>query len=467
MDRTTNLKIPYILMAQAQKHVTHNEALLMIDALMQMGVQSRAMSEPPADLADGARFIVPETAAGAWIDQHAKIAAWQDGGWRFYQPVEGWIAFCSNENRLLVFHEGSWQVLESSIDFAERLGINATADGPNRLALAGDASLFNHEGAGHQVKINKAAATDTASILYQTGFSGRAEFGLTGDDDFHLKVSGDGETFIEAMVVQSATGVASFPAGISGVRERLVAPRTLFVASSGSDAADGLSPDTAFATLQRAVDAAHMLDCMTFDVTIQLGAGMHSGAAVLRPLVGGGLLRIEGDDADASTVVVSSSILAGGGARVLVSGIRFVMASPWMSALTVEEGAMLTLGVVDFGPCGANGSHIAGTGFGQINFLGDYTISGGALRHFNLSGHLMVTSNNQTVTLLDDPAFIEEFAFVSNGAVLSLWNATFLGMATGRRYTATTNGTISLFGAGEAFLPGNGAGIVTAGGILA
>lgn len=223
MDKTNNLKIPYILMAQAQKHVTHNEALLMIDALMQMGVQSRAMSEPPADLADGARFIVPETAAGAWIGQHAKIAAWQDGGWRFYQPVEGWIAFCSDENRLLVFHEGAWQVLEFSFDFAERLGINATADGPNRLALAGDASLFNHEGAGHQVKINKATATDTASILYQTGFSGRAEFGLTGDDDFHLKVSGDGETFIEAMVVQSATGVASFPAGISGVRERLIA----------------------------------------------------------------------------------------------------------------------------------------------------------------------------------------------------------------------------------------------------
>jgi len=210
-----------------------------------------------------------------------------------------------------------------------------------------------------------------------------------------------------------------------------------------------------------------MLDCMTFDVTIQLGAGTHSGAAVLRPLVGGGSLRIAGNDADPSTVVISSSILAGGGARVLVSGIRFVMASPWLSALTVQEGAMLTLGVVDFGPCGANGSHISGTGFGQINFLGDYRISGGALRHFNLSGHLMVTSNNQTVTLVDDPAFIEEFAFVSNGAVLSLWNATFSGTATGRRYTATTNGTISLFGAGEAFLPGNSAGIVNAGGILA
>lgn len=467
MGRTSNLKIPYILMAQAQKHVTHNEALLMIDALLQMSVQSREVSEPPAELADGTRFIVPEAAAGAWIGQHAKIAAWQDGGWRFYQPVEGWIAFCADENQLLVFHEEAWQILRSTSGFAERLGINATAEAPNRLALAGDASLFNHEGGGHQVKINKAAATDTASILYQTDFSGRAEFGLTGDDDFHLKVSADGETFIEAMVVQSATGIASFPSGIAGVRERLVAPRTLFVSTTGSDAADGLGPDTAFATLQRAVDAAHMLDCVTFDVTIQLSGGTHQGAVVLRPLVGGGLLRIQGDDDDPSSVVISSGILAGGGARVSVLGVRFAMALPWMSAVAVQEGAMLTLGAVDFGPCGANGSHIAGTGFGQINFLGDYTISGGALRHFNLSGHLMVTSNNQTVTLVDDPAFIEEFAFVSNGAVLSLWNATFLGSATGRRYTATTNGTISLFGGGEAFLPGNAAGIVNAGGILA
>jgi hypothetical protein len=53
------------------------------------------------------------------------------------------------------------------------------------------AILFNNIGNGTQVKVNKNAAGDTGSFLYQTGFSGRAEIGLCGDDDFHFKVSPD------------------------------------------------------------------------------------------------------------------------------------------------------------------------------------------------------------------------------------------------------------------------------------
>lgn len=59
----------------------------------------------------------------------------------------------------------------------------AVADATHRLSLNAPASLFNHAGAGHQIKVNKNAATDTASLLFETGFSGRAEMGLTGSDD--------------------------------------------------------------------------------------------------------------------------------------------------------------------------------------------------------------------------------------------------------------------------------------------
>ena len=58
------------------------------------------------------------------------------------------------------------------------LGIGgATADATNRLPIRAPASLFNHAGAGHQVKVNKAVGADIGSFLFQTGFSGRAEFG--------------------------------------------------------------------------------------------------------------------------------------------------------------------------------------------------------------------------------------------------------------------------------------------------
>jgi hypothetical protein len=90
------------------------------------------------------------------------------------------------------------------------LGINATADSTNRLAVSSAATLFNNAGAGHQVKLNKAAAGDTASFLFQTGFSGRAEFGTTGDDDFHFKVSPDGSSWHDSFTLNGVTGEAQF-----------------------------------------------------------------------------------------------------------------------------------------------------------------------------------------------------------------------------------------------------------------
>jgi hypothetical protein len=90
-----------------------------------------------------------------------------------------------------------------------RLGVNASPDAVNRLAVAADASLFTHDaGGGHQLKLNKAHAADTGALLLQTAWSGRAEIGLCGDDDLHLKVSADGAAWREALRLTAATGTA-------------------------------------------------------------------------------------------------------------------------------------------------------------------------------------------------------------------------------------------------------------------
>ena len=46
-DATTHLLLPYILAAQAQKHVTHNEALRLLDGLVQLSVLDRDLTAPP------------------------------------------------------------------------------------------------------------------------------------------------------------------------------------------------------------------------------------------------------------------------------------------------------------------------------------------------------------------------------------------------------------------------------------
>jgi Protein of unknown function (DUF2793)/GDSL-like Lipase/Acylhydrolase family/Alpha-L-arabinofuranosidase B, catalytic len=213
MDITPNLKLPYIVAAQAQKHVTHNEALRLLDAAVQIAVADRDLASPPATPVDGARYIVAASPTGAWASHAGHIAAFQDGAWAFLIPLEGWLAWVADEDKLLVYTGAAWDLAAggiASLNPVPLVGVNATADTTNRLTVSAPATLLNHAGSGHQLKINKNAAPETASLLYQTGFSGRAEFGLTGDDDFHLKVSADGTAWQEALVVGKATAALTF-----------------------------------------------------------------------------------------------------------------------------------------------------------------------------------------------------------------------------------------------------------------
>ena len=47
MTNTPRLALPAIEAAQAQKHVTHNEALTLLDALTQLAVESRTLTTLP------------------------------------------------------------------------------------------------------------------------------------------------------------------------------------------------------------------------------------------------------------------------------------------------------------------------------------------------------------------------------------------------------------------------------------
>jgi hypothetical protein len=210
-DITPNLALPYIMPAQAQKHVTHNEAIRFLDALVQLSVETAALAAPPENPADGARYIVAADGTDAWLGHDGEVAAFQDGAWAFYVPRVGWIAWVADDSRLVAWNGETWVTAGGSTNPVDLVGINATADTANRLTVASPATLFNHDGAGHQLKINKADADDTASLLYQTGFSGRAEMGTAGDDDFHVKVSSDGSTWHEAIVVDRTTGAVSLP----------------------------------------------------------------------------------------------------------------------------------------------------------------------------------------------------------------------------------------------------------------
>ncbi|WP_321339753.1 DUF2793 domain-containing protein [uncultured Cohaesibacter sp.] len=217
MTSTALLQLPYIASNQNQKHITHNEALRMLDALVQLSVLDRDLSAPPDAPADGARYIVADGASGAWTGWDGSVAAYQDGAWIEFVPLAGWLAWLEDESKLLCYDGAGWSdFISTSLGAAlaggsfDKIGVNATADATNRLALSSSASLFNHAGNGHQLKVNKAAAGDTNSLLFQTNWSGRAEMGCAGNDDFSIKVS-DGSSWYNGLVVKKDSGAVYLP----------------------------------------------------------------------------------------------------------------------------------------------------------------------------------------------------------------------------------------------------------------
>ena len=213
-DTTPILQLPYILPSQAQKHVTHNEAIRVLDVLVQLAVSARNLGAPPASPAQGDRYIVAAGASGAWAGKVGQIALFENGAWQFFEPSEGWTAWVTSEQVLASYNGAAWASQADAPLIVGQLGISATADASNRLSLSSPATLLNHAGAGHQVKVNKAAVGDTASLLFQTGFSGRAEMGTAGNDDFSIKVSADGAAFVTGLSIASATGAVTLPAAL-------------------------------------------------------------------------------------------------------------------------------------------------------------------------------------------------------------------------------------------------------------
>lgn len=106
---TPNLSLPEIAASQAQKHVTHNEALNMLDAMVQLSAIDRDLTAPPVSPADGDRYIPAPGATGAWLTWDLSIAAWQDGAWVRYQPREGWTCWVMDEDVLLAWNGSVWQ----------------------------------------------------------------------------------------------------------------------------------------------------------------------------------------------------------------------------------------------------------------------------------------------------------------------------------------------------------------------
>ena len=285
MSNSNRLALPFIDAAQSQKHVTHNEAVVALDALVHLAVKARNVVAPPAAPVEGDRYLVPPGASGAFAGHADAIAAFDNGGWTFLAPKAGWRAYIESEGLFLLFDGATWKDVGLSLQNLQnlsRLGVGATADAVNPVLAKLNGALFTARAASEggtgdlRFALNKSAAANTVSQLYQTNYSGRAETGLTGDDRFRIKVSADGAAWRDALSVDPATGMVSLPqtAGLANGLATLDASGKMPAAQLPASAGAGLAGfrnrlrNATFSINQRGVSGA---------VTLAAGAYGHDG----------------------------------------------------------------------------------------------------------------------------------------------------------------------------------------------
>ena len=137
MSDTPNLGLPYIDAAQAQKHVTHNEALSELDAVVNLAVKQRNITSAPSAPLAGDRYIVGVGAVGVFAGHDGAVAYFVDGAWLFATPRSGWRCFVESESALLIFIAGAWVDAGAAIHALQNLstlGVGVVADASHPLS---------------------------------------------------------------------------------------------------------------------------------------------------------------------------------------------------------------------------------------------------------------------------------------------------------------------------------------------
>jgi uncharacterized protein DUF2793/endosialidase-like protein len=254
MDTTPNLSLAYIAAAQAQKHVTHNEALRALDAIVQLMVLDKDLAAPPVSPADGARYIVAPSPTGAWSGQAGKIAAWQDGVWAFYTPREGWLAWVGDENALYIWSGAAWTAFaagslgEIAEDPTPQLGGDLDTNG-HGIAFT-DATGLTDDSGNEQLVFHKSASAVNHLGVTNSATGAGPQLSAEGPDpniDLRLTPKGTGAVRTAGQMLVSS---ASFPPlrmeRTTGNTSSMVGGQQILATSSGN-MVDGFGVNLNFA----------------------------------------------------------------------------------------------------------------------------------------------------------------------------------------------------------------------------
>ncbi len=203
-DITTHLLLPYILASQAQKHVTHNEAIRLLDAMVQLSVLDRNRPVPPASPVDGDRHIVASGATGLWAGWDLNVAFWVDGVWMRLVPRPGWLAWIADEAVFVVWNGSTWDPVGEPVDVSDVVFSLVNDADPTKRALF---SLSGITTATTRTFTLPNTSSELAILAGTQTFTGNKTFSGT------LTASGTVTVSAAAATIGTATTTATYGVG--------------------------------------------------------------------------------------------------------------------------------------------------------------------------------------------------------------------------------------------------------------
>jgi uncharacterized protein DUF2793 len=221
MAKTAQLDLPLVMPAQAQKHVTVNEALARLDAAAQLRVISSVLAAPPAAATDGASYLVPPGASGEWSARAGEIAVWSNGGWTYLAPRAGWRAWDESRAGHQMFDGSGWVP-------------DAVAVSPHGAAMLWKVVEFDHAVTAGATNITAVAIPNQAQVI---GVTGRVVSALTGAGlaSWRIGVSGSDNRYGSGLGI----GLNSYVVGVSGSPVTYYASTPLLLTAEGGSFGGG------------------------------------------------------------------------------------------------------------------------------------------------------------------------------------------------------------------------------------
>lgn len=265
-------------------------------------------------------------------------------------------------------------------------------------------------------------------------------------------------------------GASADPTWVAA-RELLMASRTYYVRTDGSDSNTGLvnSAGGAFLTISKAISVIRdTLDLGGNIVTISVGAGTYTGqVSIVGPFTGQatrGGVKISGDTTTPANVVIStagSAFTIDGGVRIAIEGVKVTTSAGYGFYITGASQLDIS-GKIDLGS--VTNSHFIVFNNSYLVISAAYNITGGCQAHLNLGNGGMAECYSLTATITGTPAWSVAFLYMDTGSKINTSGMTYSGASTGSRYSVSGVSIGNTNGGGASYFPGNAAGSTATGG---